>query len=184
MKTLSVSLVSVLAVGCVAGMVRQLWLLRHADAEPHGTRQDAQRKLTSRGEQQARIAGRAIANMAVSFNSILVSPKVRAQQTAELACRELGADQRAVMETYAPLASDFDGADALEVLAGIGAGERVLLVGHEPDMSGVLCDLTGARVDVKKGGLAMARLEGRSRGELILVMRPHELSLLAGESEL
>jgi len=165
-------------------MVRQLWLLRHADAEPHGTRQDAQRKLTERGERQAHIAGRAMAQMGVSFNSILVSPKVRAQQTAELACAELGAEQLELMETYPPLASDFAGRDALEALAGIGTGERLLLVGHEPDMSGVLCDLTGARVDVKKGGVAAVRLEGRSRGELILVMRPHELSVVAGESEL
>jgi phosphohistidine phosphatase len=165
-------------------MVRQLWLLRHADAEPHGTRQDAQRKLTARGERQARIAGRAMTRMALSFKTILVSPKVRAQQTAELACLELGSDQRGLMETYPPLASDFDGSQALEALGGLATGERLLLVGHEPDMSGVLCDLTGARVDVKKGGLAMVRLEGRSRGELILVLRPNELALLAGESEL
>jgi phosphohistidine phosphatase len=164
-------------------MVRQLWLLRHADAEPHGTRQDAQRKLTARGERQARIAGQALSQMAVSFKTILVSPKVRAQRTAELAALELGADQRGLMETYPPLASDFDGSQALEALGGLATRERLLLVGHEPDMSRVLCDLTGARVDVKKGGLAMVRLEGRSRGQLILVMRPNELALLAGGAE-
>jgi phosphohistidine phosphatase len=164
-------------------MVRQIWLLRHAAAEPHGTRQDAQRKLTARGEKQARVAGQAMARMALSFEAILVSPKVRAQQTAELACLQLGAEQRELMETHPPLASGFDGAQALEALAGLSGGERLLLVGHEPDMSRVLGDLTGARVDVKKGGLAMVRLEGRTRGELILLLRPNELSLLAGESE-
>jgi phosphohistidine phosphatase len=165
-------------------MVRQLWLLRHADAEPHGTRQDAQRKLTARGERQALIAGKALALMAVSFKAILVSPKVSAQQTAELACKELHSDQRALVETYPPLASDFDGSDAVQALSALAAGERLLLVGHEPDMSGVLGDLTGARVDVKKGGLAVVRVEGRSRGELALLLRPSELALMARESEL
>ena len=40
----------------------------------------------------------------------------------------------------------------------------VLLVGHEPDFSRVVAELTGGRVDLKKGGLAVVRLENaRSR---------------------
>ena len=56
---------------------------------------------------------------------------------------------------------------------------RVLLVGHEPDLSRVIGGLTGARVDLKKGGLAVLRLEGVG-GELVVLMRPRELALLAG----
>ena len=41
-------------------MARQLWLLRHADAEPHGIRPDAERKLTERGKRQAHVAGVAL----------------------------------------------------------------------------------------------------------------------------
>ena len=44
-------------------MARQLWLLRHAEAEPHGTRADAERRLTERGESQARAAGIALARL-------------------------------------------------------------------------------------------------------------------------
>jgi phosphohistidine phosphatase len=54
-----------------------------------------------------------------------------------------------------------------------------LLVGHEPDLSRVAGDLTGARLDLKKGGLAAVRLEG-SRGELVVLLRPRELVLIAG----
>jgi phosphohistidine phosphatase len=56
---------------------------------------------------------------------------------------------------------------------------RVLLVGHEPDLSGVVAQLGGGSVDLKKGGLAVLRLQGAG-GELVLVLRPSELSLVAG----
>ena len=48
------------------------------------------------------------------------------------------------------------------------------MVGHNPDFAQVVHDLTGARVDFKKGGIAGVRLE-RLRGELIALLRPREL---------
>ena len=75
-------------------MARQLWLLRHAEAEPHGTRPDSDRRLTPRGEQQARAAGVAIQRLAVAFDEVLFSPKVRARATAELAAEGWSAQQR------------------------------------------------------------------------------------------
>jgi phosphohistidine phosphatase len=180
-------------------MARQLWLLRHADAEPHGTRADFERRLTPRGERQARLAGVALARAGVSFDAILVSPKVRAQQTAELALQEWSerGEEWPPLQTYAPLAGGFDAAQALDALAGTDADARVLLVGHEPDLSRVVAELTGARIDLKKGGLAVVRLEGgavgrrpTSRaprysqsdgggGELVILLRPRELALIA-----
>jgi phosphohistidine phosphatase len=160
-------------------MARQLWLLRHADAEPHGTRVDAERRLTARGQLQARAAGAALARMQAEFDSVLFSPKVRARQTAEIAAGEWDARERAKLEEHAPLATGFEVQDALEALGGLGADGRLLLVGHEPDLSNVIAALTGATADVKKGGLAIVRLDGAA-GELLLLMRPRELSLLAG----
>jgi hypothetical protein len=46
----------------------------------------------------------------------------------------------------------------------------VLLVGHDPDFSTAVHDLTGAQVRLKKGGLA-----GIEKGELIVLLRPAEL---------
>jgi phosphohistidine phosphatase len=159
-------------------MARQLWLLRHAEAEPHGTREDSQRRLTERGERQARAAGAALARLGASFEAVLFSPKVRARQTAELAAEAWPARERERLAAHAPLASDFDGAQALDAAAQLDADGRLLLVGHEPDMSRVLADLTGVRADVKKGGLAAVRLEGTG-GELLILMRPRELALIA-----
>ena len=42
-----------------------------------------------------------------------------------------------------------------------------MLVGHEPDFSRAIQHLTGARVDLKKGGLAAV-----DDGELLTLLRP------------
>jgi phosphohistidine phosphatase len=160
-------------------MARQLWLLRHADAEPHGTREDSQRRLTERGEAQARVAGLALARIGESFEAVLFSPKVRARQTAEIAAEAWSEVERAKLSEHGALASGFDAGQALAAMAGIEADGRLLLVGHEPDLSRVIGELTGARADVKKGGLAVIRLEGAG-GELLVLMRPRELALIAG----
>ena len=58
----------------------------------------------------------------------------------------------------------------------------MLVVGHEPDFSQVVYDLTGGRVDIKKGGVAAVRLDGSS-GELIALLRPREIArICAGAS--
>jgi phosphohistidine phosphatase len=160
-------------------MARQLWLLRHAEAEPHGARPDSERTLTERGAEQARAAGAALARLEVTFDAVLFSPKVRARRTAELAAEGWTSEQRGRLGEHPPLAGSFGAFEALEALSGVPGGGRLLLVGHEPDMSGVIAGLTGARVDFKKGGVAAVRLDGAS-GELVVLLRPRELALIAG----
>ncbi len=159
-------------------MARQLWLLRHADAEPHGTRPDAERRLTERGERQARQAGLALARMGVEFEALLTSPRERSLRTAALAAQAWGEEQQSRLEVQGALAGGFDAAAALGAIAGLGADGWLLAVGHEPDFSNVVAELTGARIDLKKGGIAVVRLEG-SRGELLALLRPRDLALIA-----
>ena len=154
-------------------MAKQLWLLRHGDAEPHGTREDHDRKLSDRGREQARAAGSALAALGFEPTAVLTSPKVRARDTAQEACGELLFKP----VEFKPLAGGFDGAAALDLL-GPEHGDRVLIVGHEPDFSQIVYDLTGARIDMKKGGVAGIRI-GSVRRELIVLMRPHELIEIA-----
>jgi phosphohistidine phosphatase len=151
-------------------MARQLWLLRHGEAEPHHVRSDDERRLTARGEDQARVAGRALANLEITFQAVYTSPKIRARDTAKLACEALGCQP----VEHEPLRQGLSAADALELLH---ADERILLVGHEPDFSQVVYDLTGGRSDMKKGGVAGMRMDG-GRGELIVLLRPRELERL------
>ena len=156
-------------------MARQLWLLRHGEAEPHGSRPDSDRLLTERGEEQSRAAGRALAALAVTFSAVYTSPKVRGRDTARLACEALGATP----VDHAPLSSGFGRSDALELVEAAGPDERILVVGHEPDFSQTALDLTGGRIDVKKGGVVGIRIE-QGGGELVVVLRPRELAAIAG----
>jgi phosphohistidine phosphatase len=151
-------------------MALQLWLLRHGEAVPHDAKPDDERELTERGRDQARAAGRSLAALEIEVHVCFTSPKVRARETAELACAELGVDPI----VHEPLAGDFERDDALELLAAADGDQRVLIVGHEPDFSQVVYDLSGARIDLKKGGIAGLRMDG-SRGELIVLLRPREL---------
>jgi phosphohistidine phosphatase len=155
-------------------VAQQLWLLRHGEAVPHDSKPDAERELTARGERQAAAAGAALARLGVEFAAIYTSPKVRAADTAKLAAEALNAEP----EAEDVLANGFEAGDARELLGRHDADARVLVVGHNPSFPQVVHDLTGARVDFKKGGIAAIRVQGR-QGELMVLLRPRELESLA-----
>jgi len=155
-------------------VAQQLWILRHGEAVPHDSKPDADRELTARGERQATTAGAALARLGVEFAAIYTSPKVRAVDTAKLAAESLNTEP----EVEEVLANGFDRDDALELLGRHDADARVLVVGHDPSFTQVVYDLTGGRVDFKKGAVAAIRIEGRE-GELIAFLRPRELESLA-----
>jgi phosphohistidine phosphatase len=141
-----------------------LWLLRHGDAAEGSP--DAERPLTEKGEEQARAAGRALKKLGVRPSACLTSPKVRAADTARLACEELG-----IEPTLEPkLAGGPFDAEALAA----GLGNDVLLVGHDPDFSMAVHGLTGGQVRMKKGGLAAVE-----KGELKVLLRPVETLAVA-----
>jgi phosphohistidine phosphatase len=142
-----------------------IWLLRHGDAERGSP--DAERPLTDKGRRQARTAGAALKQLGAQIDVCLTSPKLRAADTAAIACKPLGVEPR---EESRLAGGRFDP----EALAA-GNGEQVLLVGHEPDFSNAVRELTGGDVDMKKGGLAA--IDG---GELRLLMRPRDLRRIAG----
>jgi phosphohistidine phosphatase len=155
-------------------MPPQLWLLRHGEAVPHDSKPDDERELTPRGRAQAEVAGRALAKLGIEFAACYSSPKVRALETAQLACRALNIEPAVARS----LGGRFDRDDALELLVAHGPDDRVLVVGHEPTFSQVVHDLTGARLDFKKGGVGAVRVE-RAVGELLLLLRPRELEAIA-----
>ena len=137
-----------------------IWLLRHGEAADGSP--DAERPLTKKGERQSRDAGKALKALGVEVDACLTSPKVRAADTAKLACKPLGVEP----QQEPKLAGGPFDAEALAA----GLGDNVLLVGHDPDFSMAVHDLTGAQVRMKKGGLAAVE-----DGELLILMRPSEL---------
>jgi phosphohistidine phosphatase len=141
-----------------------IWLLRHGDAEDGSP--DSERPLSEKGREQARAVGGALTALGVEIDACLTSPKVRAADTARLACEPLGVEP----ELEPKLAGGPFDAEALAA----GLGDEVLLVGHDPDFSMAVHALTGAQVRMKKGGLA-----GVEKGELMVLLRPRELRRLA-----
>ena len=143
-----------------------IFLLRHGDAEPDEGEGDAARELTKRaggsltprtGDLEAGLQDR----------GLLASSKVRARDTALLACAHLDLEP----EICRPIADGYY--DTLELVAGRG---NAMLVGHEPDMSSEVSRLTGSRIKLKKGGLAV--LEPST---LHVLLRPAELAAIAGD---
>lgn len=145
-----------------------IWLLRHGDAEDVAE-DDSSRALTAKGRRQARAAGRALRRLGVEPDVCFTSPKARARDTAAIACAELGLepDERPELR-----GGDFDPA---QLAAGHG---EVVLVGHEPDFSRAVAAATGARVELKKGGLAA--IDGAL---LVALLRPAQLRAIAGEPD-
>lgn len=141
-----------------------IYLLRHGDAED-GNGDDAARRLTTKGERQSQAAGEALAVLGAEIDACLTSPKVRAAETARLACRAL--------DLRAETAEELRGGrfDSLSLIAGRGT---VLLVGHEPDFSTEVSRLTGARAKLRKGGLAI--VDGST---LVALLRPKDLTAIA-----
>jgi phosphohistidine phosphatase len=155
-------------------MARQLWLLRHGEAEPHHAAPDAERRLTGAGEDEARAAGAVLARLGVPFEAVYASPKVRGLATARVVAEAVGLEP----VVHAPLAEGFDVDAALELLGAAGRDGRLLVVGHNPDLPQVVHDLTGARVDLSTGAVAGVRVRGRT-GELVALLRAREIAALA-----
>jgi phosphohistidine phosphatase len=141
-----------------------IYLLRHSDAEA-GNGDDAARRLTTKGERQARAAGEALAALGAKIKACLTSPKVRGLETARLACGPLGLEPE--------IAEELRGGrfDSLALSAGRG---EVLLVGHEPDFSAEVARLTGASAKLRKGGLAI--VDGST---IVALLRPKDLQAIA-----
>ena len=142
-----------------------IYLLRHGDAEPDQGAGDAARRLTEKGEAQSIAAGLAMARLGINVDTCLASPRVRAFDTATLACRALGVPVESVD------AIGYDDYDSLELAAGRG---DTLLGGHEPDMSMEVARITGANIKMKKGGLAIL-----DRNILKALLRPQDLAAIA-----
>jgi phosphohistidine phosphatase len=141
-----------------------IYLLRHGEAE-RGDGDDAARRLTGEGERQSQVAGRALAALGAKIDACLTSPKVRAAETARLACAALEIEPEVAGELRE------GGFDSLALAAGRG---ETMLVGHNPYFGEEIARLTGANAKLRKGGLAI--VDG---GTLVALLRPAELTAIA-----
>ena len=146
----------------------EIYFLRHgdaADAPPGGS--DAERELTEKGHRQsAKVAAWLSANK-MGFDYIICSTRTRARQTAEPVAEALGMQ---IITDGRLSGGQLTVAALAELIEEFGAPERVLLVGHEPDFSDMVEELTGGAIDMKKGALAAVSCYEVSEGEGMLTL--------------
>ncbi len=132
----------------------ELILWRHCDAEP-GVPDDL-RPLTPKGMDQAARMAQWLAPRLPAACRILVSPAVRAQQTAQALNR--------AYRTTPELATGASVADVLEVAEWPDSEQPVLVIGHQPTL-GVTASflLAGEETDRAMRTGALWWLTGRSR---------------------
>lgn len=154
----------------------ELYFLRHAiaaDEAPDGSG-DAGRHLTKEGAAKMRVAARGLRRLGVQVDALLSSPLARAHETAQIVARELGPE----LHLSDALAPGCDIARLFELLAEHRGAERVMLVGHEPDFSALVGELTGgSQMVLKKGGLARVDIEvlEPGAGTLVWLLPPRAL---------
>jgi phosphohistidine phosphatase len=161
----------------------ELYLVRHAIAAERGDEwpDDSKRPLTRRGADRFRDAVRGLSALGVAPDEIFTSPLVRAVQTAELLAA--GLDGKPTVRPLDSLAPGHPPATTLTHLAKAARGERMALVGHEPDLGELAAYLIGAErpLPFRKGGACRIDVValGAKTGSLIWFMPPRVLRELA-----
>lgn len=155
---------------------RRLFLLRHGLAIPHGAEgfDDDDRPLTEKGERRVRQVARGLKRAGLKPDKIITSPLPRAARTAEIVADALGVaflleDAEALVPTATP-------ESIRDWLAGR-AESRIMLVGHNPNLSELLTLLVAGHprptvCELRKAGLAALRDDPGGRYLIDWIARP------------
>jgi phosphohistidine phosphatase len=134
-----------------------LYFLRHGRAGQPREKDDDARELTARGRSELEAAGALWRRLNLRPDVVISSPLPRALQSAELLCDAIGGTPVAD-ERLRPSAS---WGDLARAMAAHPDARRVMFVGHEPDLSSAIVELTGASsVRMRNGGLACLEFYG------------------------
>lgn len=143
-------------------MSRELWLLRHAKAKRGEHLEDFDRALKKRGKKAAQQVGEWLLQQHLIPDLIISSPAKRAIDTASRVLEAMGEPDLRITEDKRLYAEGFERLKT--VLAECPAyAQRVLLVGHNPELEDLLIHLVGIANIADRNKLlstaALARLE-------------------------
>jgi phosphohistidine phosphatase len=148
-----------------------LYFLRHGASGPPDAGDE--QELTDEGRAALVAAAPLWRRLNLRPDLVVGSPLPRARQSAELLATAIGAEAPVPDDRLAPGA---DWRAMARVLADHPDARRVCLVGHEPDLSSAIAELTGAAsVRMRKGGLACVEFPGvpePGAGELAWLIDP------------
>jgi len=146
----------------------ELYVLRHAialTAAEAGVRDDSERPLSTEGREKMNRIAAAMKHVGIEVDLILSSPFVRAKETATIAHDAVA--RGSCLEFTTALASGADGKLIIaELKQRFRTAELIMIVGHEPDLSSLIAQITGlgrGQVEMKKGGLAKISIHAHSR---------------------
>jgi len=158
---------------------KRLYFFRHGLADRSAwSGSDFERPLTAAGKPRLTQEALTLARLNLGVDLILTSPLVRAQQTAAIVASALNLTH--CLEVEERLAFGWAGQELVQILLDYPATERPLLVGHEPDFSLTISEITGgSEVICKKGSLARIDLTAGLplSGELVWLIPPKVLAL-------
>jgi phosphohistidine phosphatase len=119
----------------------KLYVMRHGPAEDFAASGlDGDRALTESGRERVRLVAKLLKDSDEAPRTIVSSPLVRALQTAEIVAAETGVTQ---VETSRDLAPGGN-AHAFVMAFARDDKKRVMVVGHEPDLSSLVESLLGS----------------------------------------
>jgi phosphohistidine phosphatase len=146
----------------------KLYLLRHGKADwPNWDKPDDERPLTPEGKDQVAAVAKLLARLKIA-PAIVTSPLPRARQTAEIAGKYL--DQKVRVDSL--LRPGF-GAGKLRKMLKDFSGNSLMVVGHEPDFTRTIFQLTGGETKLPKAGVALIDLDQASiKGQLRWLVPP------------
>jgi len=141
-----------------------IYLIRHGDAEKASLKKmDYDRNLTPEGQQKIKTATEGWKLLVPNFSHIISSPIVRAVETAEIIAKVYKHPGKIIVDKRLTFGGKTEGLIdlALEIM-----GNDMAFIGHEPDFSSYVSDLTsssGVNVDLKKGMIAKISFDGKLR---------------------
>ncbi len=148
----------------------ELYILRHAIAEDRANWEEAadhERPLTRDGEAKMRRIAQGMKALDLSFQIILSSPFCRAKQTAEIV-GDIFEARELITLTPALAAGEPSHKIVSQIEKDYPAVESILLVGHEPDLSGLVSLLVSGdgelAITLKKGGLCKLKIDSLKHG--------------------
>jgi phosphohistidine phosphatase len=147
----------------------KLCFLRHGEADwPNWNKPDDDRPLTEGGRREMKRVAKFLDRLKFIPDAILSSPLPRASQTAEIVADRLKVE----LKTEAALAHGFNLERLRRIITKLEC-ERVMIVGHEPEFSAVIKELTGGEVKLSKAGVALLEVNrGCTAGKLLWLFPP------------
>ncbi len=122
--------------------------MQHGLAKPK--REDPDESLSVKGRNEVKDLGEKLAKLQVSFQTAIVSPKKRSQETALILLDKLKASRDIIKQTQA-IKAKADTQETIEYLKSLGDVSSVLIVGHLPSLELLVKALCGAHIVFQNG---------------------------------